>query len=58
MIPTVQPSRDAWPTIWSSVAWIDCGRRIRSIASISSQRSNNFITCPEQARGCGVSGGR
>src|SRR4051794_7624633 len=42
VMPTVQPSREAWPTTWSNV-WIDCGRRIRGIASISSPRSNNFI---------------
>src|SRR5579872_4130627 len=42
VMPTVQPSRDAWPTTWSKV-WIDCGRRMRGIASISPRFSNSFI---------------
>src|SRR5215469_2246190 len=42
VMPTVQPSRDAWPTTWSKV-WIDCGRRMRGIASISSRFAKSFI---------------
>src|SRR5437868_787775 len=42
VMPMVQPSRAAWPTTWSSV-WIDFGRRMRGIASISSRCSNSFM---------------
>src|SRR5438874_2470927 len=42
VMPTVQPSREAWPTTWSSV-WIDCGRRMRGIASISARLSKSFM---------------
>src|SRR5471030_2727587 len=42
VMPTVHPRRDAWATIWS-VVWIDCGRRMRGIASISSTVSKSFI---------------
>ena len=38
VMPIVQPSRDAWPTTWSSVC-TDFGRRMRGIASMSSRRS-------------------
>ncbi len=41
-MPTVQFSREAIDTIWSAV-WMSFGRRIRSIASISSTVSKSFI---------------
>ena len=41
-MPTVQPSRAAWATIWS-IVWIALGRRIFGIASISSTVSNSFM---------------
>ncbi len=42
VMPTVQPLRAAWPTIWS-VVWMSRGRRILGTASISACVSNSFI---------------
>ncbi len=42
VIPTVQLSRHAIPTIWS-VVWMSFGRRILGMASISSRVSNIFM---------------
>ena len=42
VMPTVQPLRAAWPTIWS-VVWMALGRRMRGTASMSARLANSFM---------------